>query len=180
MIFQSVGTEDKLVELGNVIFFKILKDKKIRHEYRELPGAHDPKYFQDQIRQFLNVAWWHLVDQNVNSVFAAAQRKGGAAGVAEYRRLKREDAPMRFNEFSLNTLGYGFLRKGKTKDAIEIFKLNVELFPKAFNPYDSLGEAYLKDGNKELALLNYKKSVELNPGNTGGINAIKSIEGDQE
>ncbi|NNE65412.1 MAG: tetratricopeptide repeat protein [Pyrinomonadaceae bacterium] len=70
--------------------------------------------------------------------------------------------------------------KGKIKDAIKIFKLNVELFPNAFNPHDSLGAAYLKDGNKELALINYKKSVELNPENTGGIKAMASNERDQE
>jgi hypothetical protein len=51
------------------------------------------------------------------------------------------------------------------------------MYPKAFNPYDSLGEAYLKDGQKDLALANYKKSVELNPQNAGGIAAIKRIEG---
>ncbi|NJM53970.1 MAG: hypothetical protein HC846_11640 [Blastocatellia bacterium] len=63
----------------------------------------------------------------------------------------------------MNTLGYQILGMNRTKDAIEIFKLNVEMFPKSGNPYDSLGEAYLEDNQKDLALGNYKKAVELDP-----------------
>jgi hypothetical protein len=50
------------------------------------------------------------------------------------------------------------------------------MFPAASNPYDSLGEAYLKDGQKEAALASYKKSVELNPKNESGLRAIKQLE----
>lgn len=114
------------------------------------------------------------------TIYKTAVEKGGAAAVAEYRRLKAENPAMYdFSENELNTLGYQLLNKNKTKDAIEIFKLNVEVFPKAFNPYDSLGEAYLKDGNKESALANYKKSVELNPDNANGVKIIKQIEGSE-
>jgi tetratricopeptide (TPR) repeat protein len=62
-------------------------------------------------------------------------------------------------------------------DAIEIFKLNVEMFPDKSNPYDSLGEAYLADGQKDLALVNYKKSVELDPKNVNGVKVINQLEG---
>jgi cytochrome c-type biogenesis protein CcmH/NrfG len=51
------------------------------------------------------------------------------------------------------------------------------MFPESINVYDSLGEAYLAKGDKENALKNYKKSVELNPKSTSGLDAIKKIEG---
>lgn len=51
------------------------------------------------------------------------------------------------------------------------------MFPQSSNPYDSLGEAYLEDGNKDLALLNYKKAVELDPKNSGALQAVKRLEG---
>lgn len=70
-----------------------------------------------------------------------------------------------FREEQLNTLGYQLLQSGMKKEAIEIFKLNVEEFPKSFNVYDSLGEGYMNDGNNKLAIKNYKKSLELNPQN---------------
>jgi cytochrome c-type biogenesis protein CcmH/NrfG len=61
-------------------------------------------------------------------------------------------------------------------DAIEVFKLNVEDHPQSFNVYDSLGEAYAVNGDKELAVKNYARSVELNPNNTGGIEALKKLQ----
>jgi S-formylglutathione hydrolase FrmB len=181
MIFQSHGTEDKLVELGNTLFLSMLQKKKIRHEYRELPGAHDPEYFADQIREFLDVADEHLIVPVVEVVSKIAKEKDGTAAVAEYRKLRSKFAgKYLFSQNQLNRLGYELLGMDKIEDAIEIFKLNVEMFPESSNPYDSLGEAYLKAGNKELALKNYKKSVELDPQNTSGIEAIEKLEGKEK
>jgi tetratricopeptide (TPR) repeat protein len=59
--------------------------------------------------------------------------------------------------------------------AIEAFKIEVQDYPKYWNAYDSLGEAYLKAGQKDLAIENYQKSVELNPQNQNGIDALKKI-----
>jgi tetratricopeptide (TPR) repeat protein len=76
----------------------------------------------------------------------------------------------------MNRLGYTLLYGlRRPKDAIEVFKLNVEDYPQSFNTYDSLGEGYRVDGNKELAIKNYERSVELNPNNTGGIDALKKL-----
>src|SRR5436190_7145118 len=92
--------------------------------------------------------------------------KGIDAAVTQYRDLKANKAnDYDFSEGELNTLGYQLLRGGKKREAIEIFKLNVEAFPKGFNTYDSLGEAYMVNGDKENAIANYKKSLELNPTN---------------
>ena len=59
--------------------------------------------------------------------------------------------------------------------AIAIFKLNVELFPQSANAYDSLGEAYMKKGDKKLAIENYQKSYDLNPRNTHALDMIKKM-----
>ncbi len=96
-----------------------------------------------------------------------------------YHQLKK-DNPNDYNfesERELNIYGYSLFQVGKTKEAIEIFKLLVSEFPNAPNPYDSLGEAYLKDGNEELALLNYEKSVEIDPKNMGAIDQIYRLKG---
>jgi tetratricopeptide (TPR) repeat protein len=78
-------------------------------------------------------------------------------------------------EEELNTLGYMLLSGDKTEEAIEIFKLNVAEHPQAWNVYDSLGEAYMKKGEKELAIANYQKSLELNPGNTNCGDMLKKL-----
>lgn len=100
-----------------------------------------------------------------------------AAAVKQYRELKTTQAAnYDFSEEVLNALGYQLLGMKKQKEAIEIFKLNVEAYPQAFNPYDSLGEAYLQAGERALALQNYKKSVELNPQNVAAVQIIKNLE----
>lgn len=103
--------------------------------------------------------------------------KGIEAGVAEYRDLKaKQAATYDFNEPELNTLGYRLMGTGKLKEAIEIFKLNVEAYPKGFNTYDSLAEAYMNNKESELAILNFKKSLELNPKNTSAVDMLKRLE----
>ncbi len=73
-------------------------------------------------------------------------------------------------------LGYQLMQVGKTAEAIEIFKLNAEAYPQSANVYDSLGEACLISGQKELARINYKKAVELNPKNVNAIEVLKTLE----
>jgi tetratricopeptide (TPR) repeat protein len=82
-----------------------------------------------------------------------------------------------FAEVHLNGLGYELLGAGRVAEAVEIFKLNVAAYPAEFNTYDSLAEAYAASGQKELAILNYKKSLELNPQNTNAADALKRLEG---
>jgi tetratricopeptide (TPR) repeat protein len=80
-----------------------------------------------------------------------------------------------FGENQLNTLGYQLLALGRLEDAVEIFKLNVELFPDSFNPHDSLGEAYMQAGNRERAIRCYAQSLVLNPGNTNAITMLQKL-----
>ena len=80
-----------------------------------------------------------------------------------------------FSENHLNQLGYYFLGKDEIENAIAILQINVEAFPDSFNVYDSYGEALLASGNKEKAIKNYLKSIELNPGNVGGIKVLKDL-----
>lgn len=78
------------------------------------------------------------------------------------------------SENSLNNLGYDYLEKD-IDAALAVFKMNIELYPESFNVYDSYGEALLKKGSSTAAIENYKKSIELNPGNTNGIEVLKSL-----
>ena len=99
--------------------------------------------------------------------------------IALYHELKN-DHSQDYNfedEQELNRYGYSLMSEDKIKEAIEIFKLLVSEFPNSSNPYDSLGEAYLADGNEELALLNYEKTVELNPENNLAIDQITKLKG---
>jgi len=84
------------------------------------------------------------------------------------------------DENKINQLGYQLLNREKTAEAIEVFKLNVREFPKSWNVYDSLGEAYLKAGNRELAIQNYKRSIELDPTNSNAKDVVRRLTGGQD
>jgi len=103
--------------------------------------------------------------------------RGVDAAVAQYHELKRTNPHgYNFEEHALNQLGYMLLQKGRNADAIAIFKLNVEEYPKSGNVYDSLAEAYAKDGQKQQAVTNYRKSLELDPKNQTAADKLKELE----
>ena len=111
-----------------------------------------------------------------DAISLVEMRNGTQAAIHEYHYLKQTAASQyEFDETTLNQLGYQVLSQGKTGDAIEVFKLNVQEYPKGWNCYDSLGEAYMKAGQKELAIQNYSKSIELNPDNKNGVDMLKKL-----
>lgn len=81
-----------------------------------------------------------------------------------------------FNEGVLNWLGYHFLFWwDRPREGLEVFKLNTKLFPDSANAFDSLGEAYLTLGDKENAILSYRKSLQLNPKNKNAETKLKQL-----
>jgi CubicO group peptidase (beta-lactamase class C family) len=102
--------------------------------------------------------------------------KGTQAALEEYQRIKAGAVPgYKADEPALNTLGYRLLSEKKIDDAIKVFKLNVQEYPKGWNCYDSLGEGYMNAGQTELAIQNYEKSLELNPQNMNGADMLKKL-----
>ena len=98
------------------------------------------------------------------------------ACAGKYDELKKESPDeYNFKEAQLNNLGYQLLQYGRTRDAIEILKLNAMAYPESANVYDSLGEAYMVSGDKDKAAENYKKSLELNPENENAKEKLKQL-----
>ena len=100
--------------------------------------------------------------------------QGLTNALPKFKEMKRSGL-YKTNEGDVNSVGYEFLQANQVLEAIEIFKLNTEAFPYSGNCYDSLGEAYLKHGDKELAIENYKKSIELDPGNEAGKKVLAKL-----
>lgn len=113
------------------------------------------------------------IDQFMN-LAAGGDLEKALALYAEIKRLDPEHGVPQ--ESTLNTLGYLLLFDDRVREAVRVFELNVENYPRAFNTYDSLGEAYWRAGNREAAIRNYRKSLELNPDNTNAVEALKVIE----
>lgn len=79
------------------------------------------------------------------------------------------------NENHLNQAGYNFLSSEKLKLAQDIFKVNTLLYPNSSNVYDSYAEACMHIGELELATVNYKKSLSLDPKNDNAIKMLEAI-----
>ena len=112
-----------------------------------------------------------LVDQ-LNKTL---EKEGITEAINQFNELKSDKDLYSYNERELNQLGYDLLRGDKVEEAIAIFELNVKEYPKSWNVYDSYAEALMIKGEKDGAIKNYKKSIELNPNNTGGVEQLKKL-----
>ncbi|PCH78159.1 MAG: tetratricopeptide repeat protein [Flavobacteriaceae bacterium] len=92
--------------------------------------------------------------------------------MVSYLSIQKNDSlsPI-INENHWNSKGYAQLRRDSIQKAIQYFKINAALHPNSYNVYDSLGEAYLKNGDSALALTNYKMAIQLNP----SLRSVKKI-----
>lgn len=109
--------------------------------------------------------------------FLRATRQQGA--VASLQEFSSALAAGAVSEDTLNNLGYQLMGAKHLPDAILILQKNVELHPQSANVYDSLGEAFMNDGQKDLAVQNYEKSLQLNPGNSNAEAMLKKLRGEE-
>ena len=107
-------------------------------------------------------------------------KKGGLdslqVSLSKIRNNEVED--LYFDEFSMNAIGYYLLNLQKIKEAIEVFKLNVYQFPNSSNAYDSLAEAFMKNGDTGEAIRNYQRSLDLNPDNENAREMLDKLKMD--
>ncbi|MFD2934248.1 serine hydrolase [Spirosoma flavum] len=97
--------------------------------------------------------------------------------LAAYQQVKEQHADQfTVDEGYINTLGYQLVRSRDVKKAIDMFRINTILYPKSSNAFDSLGEAYMLNGDKGLARKNYALSLELDPRNDNARKMIRKLE----
>jgi tetratricopeptide (TPR) repeat protein len=109
-------------------------------------------------------------------VYETVQKEGLSAALQQYKEAKQtQPDAFEFGPGQLNLVGHRLLQHGKAKEALEFFKLNADSYPDKASAYDSLGEAYLANGDKEQAAKNFKKSLELDNANTSAIESLRSL-----
>lgn len=113
-----------------------------------------------------------LEGQKTPSEYLAAKEYDKA--LQGYLAIKKKDSlDPTIREWTINRLGYNRIRDNKFEEAVEIFKINVALYPHKSNPYDSLGEGYwlLKDTTNAIA--SFKKALSINPENRSARRFLK-------
>ena len=97
------------------------------------------------------------------SVINQIQMRGGVAQVTQQlieARRKDPDAQV-FPEITVSTIGQDYMRAGEPKSAVEVLKLVLLAYPESADANETLAEAYLADGQKELARQHAEKALAL-------------------
>jgi CubicO group peptidase (beta-lactamase class C family) len=144
-----------------------------------LQGSH-PEAFVDEVAGYfvpdiLNAVGFGI-PRVITTLQAELMKKGfdhvlDIVNDPQHKQLKSQ-----LREADVNAWGYRLRGQGQQKQALEIFKLNVSLFPASANTYDSLADAYEGLGNRDLAVENYKRSLALNPQNQNAVERLRVLE----
>ena len=104
---------------------------------------------------------------------AVVEAEGAEAAVDRYCQLAGDER-FAVDEDQLNTLGYDYVARGDLETALRLFELNVEAYPEAPNPRDSLGETALALGDTARAAAEYRRALALDPDypNADGARAV--------
>ncbi len=167
---------------GTVVGMEWLYNITGNHEkawVHEVTGGHGADMFKAHPELMKQITDWYVTTLIKTPGHAPAAKKafkpspvvvalsmidqpGGAAKVsAMMREARKKDGTTLLPEATINLIGYEFLQAADTKSAVEIMQLNVEAYPDSPNVYDSLGDAYLAAGQKDLAIEASKKALEL-------------------
>ena len=121
----------------------------------------------------------HALTRIIIPSFEAIEKNGIEYGENSFLKIK-DNSDYYVDENEMNVLSYVLLQENKAKISATVLELAIEHFPEAFNLYDSYGEVLLNLGEKEKAIENYKKSIELNPDNKHGIEVLRDLEQKKE
>lgn len=148
----------------NIIQFLKEPETGIQHLVFKEEGAEELKFNNPRMEEGLKVPFQFFVEGDYEG------------GLKAYQELQKSQPDSRWvNEDNLNGFGYELMGNDQLDLAISVFKLNVALYPNSSNVYDSLGEAYLNNGEKALAAKNYQKSLQLDPKNTNALKILKEL-----
>lgn len=117
-----------------------------------------------------------VIAMNKKSLFELVAEGKSAQEIVQFIKEQGMESEYNLDEMAINGLGYHFMEQDDIQDALQIFELNIELYPKAPNTYDSYGEALLKIGKEREAIKAYKKALELNPENENAQRVLKELQ----
>jgi len=181
-VIGTAGDSLALIEHGGGINgFNTLISRMVEDEHLVVllnnTGGTDLNAMNRSIRNLLYGEPYELPKRSIGTeMYDKLGESDLEAALAYFEELK-ENRPddYDFRESELNRLGYILLSENRIDEAIGIFQLNVKMFSQSSNVYDSLGEAYMKNSQKEYAIKNYERSLELNPNNSNAVEMLNKL-----
>ncbi len=111
----------------------------------------------------------------IGALSEALVKNGFTHAVETADALRAKDPGFTLDDNQLVNWGYAFVERGRFREAIEVFKVDAHLYPQSWNAYDSLAEAYEDAGEKQLAIANYRRSLELEPKNQNAADHLAKL-----
>lgn len=167
---------------------KKAKDEKDKAKYEAMSDEEKAEYKAKKKAEWdamsseqKSAKMWEHICQAENSaaciVGTKIKKHGVEAGLKAFKKLKQADeGKYVFEEKEFNSLGYAFLYVEKTDEAIAVLTLNVQEYPKSWNCYDSLGEAYMVAKNYHQAAKFYQIAVDMNPESEHSRNQLQKLQ----
>lgn len=164
----------ELVHIGDGTFIS-RTDERSRRFLKSSDGAMTLQVSDTRTGEVLSTLTRMKDDEHIP--FEFVQRGEREAALKAYLDLKAADPNNEVvNEEALNNFGYQLLSAHLTKQAQDLFYINMNLYPKSANVYDSYAEACLKLGDKSEALRNYKRALAMNPQNANAARIVAELE----
>jgi len=178
------GTKDTVIQHGGGIngFNTLIERVPSKNQLVVLlnnTGGAPLSFMTDQIYKIINDQEYEYPKKGIGlALYQKYEENGIDDAIQYYEKLKSADQLGIFytDRSELNMLGYYLMNtKNDLDGALKIFKLNMEEYPDWFNVYDSYAEALMNKGENEKSIEYYKKSLEMNPGNTGAVEKLKEM-----
>jgi CubicO group peptidase (beta-lactamase class C family) len=157
---------------GRSAFFVYPDDDLAVVVLTNLAGAY-PEDFIDEIAGYFN-ADIPTADP-ITTLRMQLQKRGFDHAGEVYKELKKKDEYFAASETDLNDWAYRLMANQQLLEALAVFRLTIDLYPKSWNAYDSYAEALLRNGQKDQAIAMYQKSVEFNADNQNGKKILERL-----
>lgn len=132
------------------------------------------RFHADNVRAF----WRQIRERAAPEIERVLNESGVDAAWARMREMRADPRHSYYlDEGAIDALGYRLMNADRGTEAVEVFRMNVELSPEAWNAHDSLAEALMGAGQRDAAITHYRRSIELNPDNENGKRMLARLEG---
>lgn len=109
-------------------------------------------------------------------MYKTMNKSGLEAALKFFNERKMKKDKYTVAESELNRIGYELMWQNKKAEAVAVFRLTANEFPQSANAFDSLAEGYMNLGDKDNAVKNYHKSLEMDPKNANAEEMLKKLE----
>lgn len=116
--------------------------------------------------------------QNIYKKLVEAYKAGGYDELTTQYQAFKDDNYFNKYYYTENTLlrvAYDLIEANLPEEALKVFVLNAAEYPEASNAFDSLGETYLKLGERNLAIENYRKAVQIDPNFQNSVKVLSEL-----